>query len=229
VDGVSSIIGALTGNPVPTAVYIGHPGWKSVGARLGYALANGICVLAITLLGIVPLMLYVIPLPAILPILIYIGIVITTQAFAHVSPRHYPAVAVAILPCLADWGRTLVNGGISVAGGNASVIPPETFASSGVFYAGMSGLAQGAIVIGILWGTMVVFMIERKSTNTIITMLVAAAMSFFGIIHSGEVGLLRAPGAVVGYLLAAGVVLAMGKFDYEDGEMLHAGGTGEQA
>ncbi len=34
-DGVVSLIGCLMGNPFINAVYIGHPGWKAMGGRIG--------------------------------------------------------------------------------------------------------------------------------------------------------------------------------------------------
>jgi hypothetical protein len=40
-DGLGALIGSLLGSPFPPAVYIGHPGWKSVGGRIGYSLATG--------------------------------------------------------------------------------------------------------------------------------------------------------------------------------------------
>ncbi len=39
-DGVISLIGCLLGNPFINAVYIGHPGWKAMGGRMG-VLAGG--------------------------------------------------------------------------------------------------------------------------------------------------------------------------------------------
>ena len=51
-------------------------------------------------------MLAVIPLVAILPILLYIGLVIGAQAFQAVPLRHAPAVILAILlSCGLDWRR----------------------------------------------------------------------------------------------------------------------------
>src|ERR1700751_6303960 len=41
-DGVVSLIGCLMGNPFINAVYIGHPGWKAMGGRIGYSAATGI-------------------------------------------------------------------------------------------------------------------------------------------------------------------------------------------
>ena len=44
-DGVVSLIGCLMGNPFINAVYIGHPGWKAMGGRIGYSAATGIMVI----------------------------------------------------------------------------------------------------------------------------------------------------------------------------------------
>lgn len=39
-DGCSTMLGSLFGNPFPTTVYFGHPGWKELGARAGFSLVN---------------------------------------------------------------------------------------------------------------------------------------------------------------------------------------------
>ncbi len=80
-DGVISLIGCLLGNPFINAVYIGHPGWKAMGGRIGYSAATGVMVLVLTWLGIVALVSGLIPVVAILPILLYIGMLIGSQAF----------------------------------------------------------------------------------------------------------------------------------------------------
>jgi hypothetical protein len=40
-DGIVSLIGCLMGNSFINAVYIGHPGWKGMGGRIGYSAATG--------------------------------------------------------------------------------------------------------------------------------------------------------------------------------------------
>src|SRR5262249_38515392 len=61
-DGSGAVIGSLLGSPFPPAVYIGHPGWKAVGGRVGYSLATGIVIALVCLLGLTALLLAVIPL-----------------------------------------------------------------------------------------------------------------------------------------------------------------------
>src|SRR6185312_15095973 len=40
-NGIGSIFAALFGSAFPTTIYIGHPGWKALGARAGYSVLNG--------------------------------------------------------------------------------------------------------------------------------------------------------------------------------------------
>lgn len=56
-DGVVSLIGCLMGNPFINAVYIGHPGWKAMGGRIGYSAATGLIVVILCWFGVIALML----------------------------------------------------------------------------------------------------------------------------------------------------------------------------
>ena len=60
-DGVVSLIGCLMGNPFINAVYIGHPGWKAMGGRIGYSAATGVMVIVLSWFGIIAVMLALIP------------------------------------------------------------------------------------------------------------------------------------------------------------------------
>src|SRR6185295_13792721 len=75
-DGVVSLIGCMMGNPFINAVYIGHPGWKAMGGRIGYSAATGLAVILLCWFGTISVMLALIPTVAILPILLYIGMLI---------------------------------------------------------------------------------------------------------------------------------------------------------
>ncbi len=88
-NGLSTLVAACLGSPFPTTIYIGHPGWKAMGARWGYSILNGAAVLLICLTGTLPLVLKVVPLEAVIGILLWIGIIITAQSFQEV-PRATP-------------------------------------------------------------------------------------------------------------------------------------------
>ena len=151
-DGVGAVVGSLLGSPFPPAVYIGHPGWKAVGGRIGYSLATGLCVALVCFLGLFALLLAVIPLVAILPILLYIGVVIGAQAFQATPREHAPAVILALIPNIASWGHVLVDGALNAAGTSADKVGMAALAGSGVVYRGMELLGGGAILAGMILG-----------------------------------------------------------------------------
>ncbi len=119
-DGVISLIGCLLGNPFINAVYIGHPGWKAMGGRIGYSAMTGIVMLVLTWFGIIALMTALIPVVAILPILLYIGMLIGSQAFQESPHRHAPAIVLALLPQIAAWGKTQIDNALGAAGTSAA-------------------------------------------------------------------------------------------------------------
>src|SRR5215212_264935 len=136
-DGIGAVVGSFLGSPFPPAVYIGHPGWKAVGGRIGYSLATGISVAVVCFLGLIALLLAIIPLVAILPILLFIGLVITSQAFQATPAAHAPAVVLAFIPNLAAWGQNLVDNALGAAGTNAGKLGFGVLGAGGVIYGGM--------------------------------------------------------------------------------------------
>src|SRR6202045_1506654 len=160
-DGVVSLIGCLMGNPFINAVYIGHPGWKAMGGRIGYSAATGVLVLILTVFGIVSLMMALVPVVAILPILLYIGMLIGSQAFQETPMRHAPAIVLALVPQIAAWGKTQIDGPLNAAGPSASAVGFDKLDQTGVLYQGLEILGGGATLAGIVLAAITVFIIER--------------------------------------------------------------------
>src|SRR5205085_513766 len=148
-DGIGAIVGSFLGSPFPPAVYIGHPGWKAVGGRIGYSLATGVGVAIVCWLGLAGLLLAIIPLVAILPILLYIGLVIGAQAFQASPSKHAPAVVLAIIPNVAAWGQLQVDSALNAAGTSAAQVGVGKLAGSGLVYHGMELLGGGAVLAGL--------------------------------------------------------------------------------
>ncbi|HSW45181.1 MAG TPA: NCS2 family permease [Phycisphaerae bacterium] len=118
VNGVGTLAAALFGSCFPTTIYIGHPGWKGLGARAGYSTLNGLFVTAVCLTGTLPLISKVVPLEAGIAIVLWIGVVITAQAFQTSPVRHAPAAAIGLFPAIAAWGAAVVGGAFLEANRN---------------------------------------------------------------------------------------------------------------
>jgi AGZA family xanthine/uracil permease-like MFS transporter len=207
-DGVGAIVGACLGSPFPPAVYIGHPGWKAVGGRIGYSLATGVVIGAVCFLGLTALLLAVIPLVAILPILLFIGLVIGAQSFQATPSRHAPAVVLALLPNIAAWCQTQVDGALTAAGTSAGQVGLDKLAGAGVVYHGMELLGGGAVLAGMILGAIAAFIIDRRFDRAAIYAGAGAVLAFFGFIHGTALGFGNSAPVALGYLLVA--VLCLG-------------------
>ncbi len=209
VNGLGTIIAALLGSCFPTTIYIGHPGWKALGARAGYSSLNGFVIAALGLLGLVNLVAAIIPVEAGAAIVLWIGIIITAQAFQATPSEHAPAVAVGLFPAIAAWGATVMMGAFGIAGGRTlqdiatppsapAVSPSEgsappmtatkTSASvNGFLVHGLLLMERGYIFTCMILAAASACLIDRKFTAASLWMLAAAGCTFLGIMHAYQV------------------------------------------
>jgi AGZA family xanthine/uracil permease-like MFS transporter len=240
-DGVVSLIGCLMGNPYINAVYIGHPGWKAMGGRIGYSAATGIMVIALSWFGIISLMTAVIPVVAISPILLYIGMLIGSQAFQESPHKHAPAIVLSLVPSLAAWGKLQIDNTLSSIT-NIHHVTPEMMAQMkqvGIAYQGLAVLGAGSILSGVVLGAVTTYIVDREFSKASAFAAAGAILTSFGLMHGEEVDPTRIqnPGLVFAYLAVAGVLFTCHRFaaadapssgrtheieHHEDGEMATA-------
>src|SRR5437762_3160902 len=202
-DGVVSLIGCLMGNPFINAVYIGHPGWKAMGGRIGYSAATGVMVIVLSWFGVIAVMSALIPLVAISPILLYIGMLIGAQAFQETPKAHAPAIVLALIPNIAAWGKVFIDGALGAAGTNAATVGFDKLGQVGVLYHGLELLGGGAILAGVTLGAIATFIIDRKFVEASAFCLAGAVRTFFGFIHGESVGITVTPSVATAYAVVA--------------------------
>src|SRR5262249_3643888 len=110
---------------------------------------------------------------ALFPILVFVGLEITAQSFRATPARHYPALALAMLPALAYLGLILVNRAL---GGRPP--PPEPFMLS------LRCLANGFIITSLLWAAALAELLDGRLFRAAAYLAVAGVCSLFGLIHS---------------------------------------------
>lgn len=208
-DGAGAIVGAGLGSPFPPAVYVGHPGWKAAGGRMGYSLATGVVIFLLCLVGLFPLLGAILPTPAIVPILLYIGLVIGAQAFRSVPKAYYAAVVLAMIPNLAQWATGLIDNALAAAGTSAPRVGLDALNGAGVIYEGLLHLGEGAVLAGMVLGAIAAFMIDRRFLWAAGYAAFGALLASVGLIHGAKVQLFVPDGGIaLGYLFMALVCVA---------------------
>jgi AGZA family xanthine/uracil permease-like MFS transporter len=211
VDGAGTCLGAVFGSPFPTTVYLGHPAYKQMGGRSGYALLTGFFLFAASLVGLFAFLQYLIPAAAIAPLLVFVGIVMTQYAFQAVPAAHGVAIAIAFIPHIADLLKKQLDGTLLEVL-NRGLVTPELASSlasnQGVYLQSYGLLSRGAIITGLLWGSILAFLVDRDLRRAMLFSFFAFGLSLVGLIHAERIGLSFSP-ITGGYLL---LTLLLGLF-----------------
>ena len=207
-DGAGTMIGALFGAVFPTTVYIGHPAYKRLGSRIGYAWAVGVAVFLLATTGLYTLLYALVPRAAVDPLLVFVGVFMVAEAFAASPKRHSWAVGAAMLPHLS---AILIVKGRSILQASKVDLTPELIvemSKQGLHWSGHEALHGGAILSGLLWGGMVAKLIDGKSSHSAAFAGTAALLTAIGVIHAPSLSWNPWQPIVGGYVLLGLVFLA---------------------
>src|SRR5215470_14229197 len=188
-NGIGSIFAALFGSAFPTTIYIGHPGWKARGARAGYSVLNGVFITIICLSGTLAWISWAVPIDAGMAIVLWIGIVISAQAFQATPREHAPAVVVGLLPGIGAWAALIAKNGLKAAGMGTAARPftdalVGEFLKSDTWIQGVFSLEQGFLFTSMLLSAATVGIIERRWNAAAAWTALAAVISATGLMHS---------------------------------------------
>ena len=214
-DGVGTMIGALFGSPFPTTVYIGHPVYKAMKARCGYVLGVGIVFFLAATFGLLAFLSNLIPLSAAAPILVFVAISLISHSATSVKKSHIIAIILAMMPhvssfIMVKWG-SMMNALRDVGAQNLPNLtdPAMVIAMSqqGAHLLGHQALSQGAIITGLVWGSIVANVIDAQFKHAGWFSIAAAIMASIGILHSATLHMPHLTGIVGGYLMIGAFLL----------------------
>jgi AGZA family xanthine/uracil permease-like MFS transporter len=192
-NGIGTITAALFGSCFPTTIYIGHPGWKELGAKSKYSALNGIVIASAAFTGCLTLISTIIPLDAGMAIILWIGLIITAQAFQTTPKSHAPAVAMGLFPAIAAWGFTVVQGALITADGKSL---QEMLSGAGAIYSagvndflihGLIVLERGYIFTCLLLAAIGAELIERRYFQAAFWSGIAALFTYLGLMHAYQI------------------------------------------
>jgi AGZA family xanthine/uracil permease-like MFS transporter len=179
-EAVATVLAGIFGGVIQNTPYIGHPAYKAMGARAGYTLATGLVIGVGAMGGALSVLVAVLPEAAVAPILIFIGLEITAQAFHASPPRHGAAVALAFVPVVA--AVVLIEAGSAI--GALGKSPHDLAGDAAVSWRILLMLGNGFILTALVWGWALVTIIERRLAVTAALFAVASAATLCGLIHS---------------------------------------------
>ena len=180
VEGFATLVAGMCGGVMQSCPYIGHPAYKEMGGRSGYTMATGLFIGVAAVLGFLSFFVALLPEAAVAPILIFIGIEITAQAFEATPERHYRAVAISFIPVIAclvtiEFGQLL--GALGKSSADLSGDALATWQATTI-------LGNGFIVTSLLWGAAFAHVLDHNPGKGAIYLAICSLFSLCGIIHS---------------------------------------------
>lgn len=179
-EAVATMAAGLCGGVIQNTPYIGHPAYKAMGARAGYTLATALVIGLGAAVGAVSALVSVLPEAAVAPILIFIGLEITAQAFVASPARHAAAIAMAFIPAVAALVLIEVNQFLAAAGRSASDL---SGLGQGAFR-NLLVLGNGFVVTALFWAWALVSIIDGRLARAGAVFCACAAATLFGLMHS---------------------------------------------
>lgn len=176
-EGAASLVAGMLGGVIQTTPYIGHPAYKKMGGRAAYTLATALVIGAVGYFGGFHLLFAWLPTAAMFPILVFVGLEITAQSFQATPVKHYPAIALAMLPALAYLALVVVKNLF----GPFAVPPAE---ESRLVLQTLRCLANGFLISGLLWAAALAMILDGRPRSAAGYFAVAGLCALVGVIHS---------------------------------------------
>jgi adenine/guanine/hypoxanthine permease len=179
-EALATVLAGACGGVVQNTPYIGHPAYKAMGARAGYTLLTALVIGLGAMAGVLAVLVTVLPEAIVAPILVFVGLEITAQAF-HASPRHHgPAVALAFVPVAA--AMVMIQAGGLLAGVGKS--PADLTGEAAHTWQALRLLGNGFILTAVVWAAALVAMLDRRLVGAAAAFAVASVATLFGLMHS---------------------------------------------
>lgn len=204
VEGFATLLAGMCGGVIQSCPYIGHPAYKEMGGRSGYTIATALFIGMGAVLGYLSFFVGLLPEAAVAPILIFIGVEITAQAFEATPREHFRAIVISFIPVIAclvsiEFGQMLAGLGKSAADLRGELL---------LSYTTTTILGSGFIITSLLWGASFAHMLDHRPGKGAWYLLACAFFTLFGVIHSplpsGALFSPLAPPSSVVWCLAAG-------------------------
>src|SRR5262245_16678018 len=151
-EGLASLAAGMLGGVIQTTPYIGHPAYKKMGGAAAYTLVNALFIGVVGCVGGFTYLYAFLPTAAMFPIFVFVGLGLPAQSFHATPTKHYPALALAMLPALAAVIVVVLKnifGPVAPAEGRGLEVMQT-----------LRCLANGFLISGLLWAAALAMILD---------------------------------------------------------------------
>mmetsp|Transcript_9452 Transcript_9452/g.15172 ORF Transcript_9452/g.15172 Transcript_9452/m.15172 type:complete len:592 (-) Transcript_9452:138-1913(-) len=191
-DGIATMVAACFGSVFGMTVFIGHPAFKAMGARVTYNALTAVTFLIVCYTGLSSVILGVVPIESLNPILLFVGIIVCCDTLNITPKRHFPAFILGLVPAVVNWtaqqAEAVLRAADSEKASRIDFQDPDQWRAWGPTMHGLFLLGSNYLVTSIVLCCMMIFIIDKRWDMAAFWSLIGGVCSIFGLMHNIKLG-----------------------------------------
>jgi AGZA family xanthine/uracil permease-like MFS transporter len=206
VDGLGTLVCGLAGSVIAPVVYAMLPPYKAIGARIGFSFWTPVLYLAITMSGLTVFIAQLFPWPILAAMIAYVSIGVGMATLRRVEPRYLSVVLLGfVLPAGAVVAAAM-NSALPALQLSAASAAVQAALNRSIYWSSVQGLGNGFLFLVLVIAAVVTEILDRRFGCAAVWCLLAAAFSWFGLMHSALMRWAAQPTYAAGWLAAGAIV-----------------------
>mmetsp|Transcript_16279 Transcript_16279/g.24538 ORF Transcript_16279/g.24538 Transcript_16279/m.24538 type:complete len:587 (+) Transcript_16279:54-1814(+) len=187
-DGLATVIAACFGSVFGMTVFIGHPAFKAMGARVTYNALTALTFVIVCFTGLTAVVLGIVSIESLNPILIFVGIIVCVDTLNITPKRHFAAFILGMVPAVCNWTQEQAQALLQAAAPDVAqkidFQDPNQWRVWGKSMHGLFLMGSNYLVTSIVLCCMMIFIIDRNFPYAMFWAFVGAVCSLFGFMHT---------------------------------------------
>jgi adenine/guanine/hypoxanthine permease len=205
-DGAGTLVCGLAGSVIAPVIYAMLPPYKAIGARISFALWTPVVFLVVVMSGLTLFIAQLFPWAILAPIIAYVSVGVGMATLRRVDPKYLSVVLLGFVLPAGAVVATAVNSALPALQLSAANPAVQAALNRSIYWSSIQGLGNGFLFLVLVVAAVLTEAIDRRFGRAAIWCALAAAFSWFGLMHSATIRWGAQPSYAIGWLAAAGIV-----------------------
>lgn len=207
-DGLGTLVCGAAGSVVSPVIYALHPPYKAMGARISFAVWSPLVFLIVVCAGLTLWIAQLFPWSILAAMIAYIAVGVGTATLHRVDRKYLSAVLLGFVLPAGAVVSSAVNSALPALKLQAANPVVSAALNGSIYWASVQGLGNGFLFLVLVVSALLSEIIDRRFGRAAVWCLVAAAFSWFGLMHSATAGWGAQPMYAAGWAAAAAIVFS---------------------
>jgi AGZA family xanthine/uracil permease-like MFS transporter len=204
-DGIGTFVCGAAGSVITPVVYALHPPYKAIGARIGFAVWTPIVFSFVVISGLAVFIAQLFPWPILAAMIAYVSVGVGLATLRRVEQRYWSAVLLGFVIPAGAVVSAAVNSALPALKLSAASPDVQAALNRSIYWSSLQGLGSGFLFLVLVVAALITEVIDRNFGRAACWCLIAAAFSWFGLLHSAIFRWGAKPMYAAGWLAAAAI------------------------